>query len=106
VVSPETWYFSIKSPDLQTTYYSGELSSQKYWTSSGENLKIADFSGFTEREPMWFMLMGLVLPILSALGMISTVLCHGGLSELSIIREHLRLCLPNMPDLAKRWRSF
>jgi endoglucanase len=47
VVSPETWYFSIKSPDLQTTYYSGELSSQKYWTSSGENLKIADFSGFT-----------------------------------------------------------
>ena len=47
VVSPETWYFTIQSPDLKTTYYTGELLPQKRWTASGEYAKIADFSGFT-----------------------------------------------------------
>lgn len=47
VVSPQTWYFSIMSPDLKKTYYTGELTALKPWKPSGEEVKIADFSNFT-----------------------------------------------------------
>lgn len=47
VVSPQTWYFYIKSTDLRTTYYRGELSATRYWSSSADSVKIADFSDFT-----------------------------------------------------------
>jgi endoglucanase len=39
--------FSIKSPDLSTTFYTGLLSAQANWPSSNENVKIADFSPFS-----------------------------------------------------------
>lgn len=48
IVSPRTWYFSIRSTDLSHTYYRGELSATRYWKSSGDSVKIADFSDFTE----------------------------------------------------------
>ncbi len=48
IVSPKTWYFYIKSTDLRQTYYRGELSDTRYWKSSGDSVKIADFSDFTK----------------------------------------------------------
>lgn len=48
IVSPQTWYFSIKSTDSRQTYYRGELSETKYWRASGDSVKIADFSDFTK----------------------------------------------------------
>lgn len=48
IVSPKTWYFSIRSTDLRQIYYRGELSATRYWSSSGDSVKIADFSDFTE----------------------------------------------------------
>lgn len=48
IVSPQTWYFSIRSTDLRQIYYRGELSATRYWNSSGDSVKIADFSDFTE----------------------------------------------------------
>lgn len=48
VVSPETWYFSIRSLNLVTTYFSGELSAEQLWDQSGERVKVADFSMFTK----------------------------------------------------------
>ncbi|MBN1757122.1 MAG: glycoside hydrolase family 9 protein, partial [Chitinispirillaceae bacterium] len=48
-ISPETWYFTIKSPDLATTYYTGELSPLAKWSRSGEEVKSADFSDFTRK---------------------------------------------------------
>lgn len=48
VIAPATWNFTIKSPDLGQTYFQGELSPQTVWTSSGETLKVADFSAFNK----------------------------------------------------------
>lgn len=47
IVSPDAWYYSIKSADLKQTYYSGELTPVKYWSYSRDSVKIADFSEFT-----------------------------------------------------------
>lgn len=47
VVSPDAWYFSIKSVDMRETYYTGQLEPTKYWSSSGDSVKVADFSNFT-----------------------------------------------------------
>jgi endoglucanase len=47
VVAPEAWRFSVKSPDLSTTYYSGRLSQPKKWEASAETVAIADFSEFS-----------------------------------------------------------
>lgn len=47
VVSPETWYFSITSPDGSKVYYTGDLLPQKRWLPSREEVKTADFSTFT-----------------------------------------------------------
>ncbi len=49
VIAPETWYFSIKSPDLATSYHTGELSALESWSRSGEEVKSADFSSFTRK---------------------------------------------------------
>lgn len=46
IVSPNAWYFSIKSVDLKKTFFTGELTPLKYWSSSGDSVKIADFSQF------------------------------------------------------------
>ena len=46
-VDPQTWYFTIRSPDLATTYYRGELSPLVEWSRSGEEVKSADFSDFS-----------------------------------------------------------
>ncbi|MCX7727180.1 MAG: hypothetical protein N2053_10080, partial [Chitinispirillaceae bacterium] len=48
VISPKTWYFTIKSPDLRKNYYKGELLPQKYWDATGDSVKIADFTSFDE----------------------------------------------------------
>ncbi len=48
VVSPNTWYFSVKSTDLSVTYYSGELSKKKYWVYSKDTVAVADFSFFMQ----------------------------------------------------------
>ena len=49
VIAPGTWYFTIKSPDLATTYHTGELSALESWSRSGEEVKSADFSSFTRK---------------------------------------------------------
>jgi endoglucanase len=46
VVSPESWNFSIRSPDGKTIFYNGELSAPQTWTASGEKVSCADFSSF------------------------------------------------------------
>jgi endoglucanase len=38
--------FSITSPDRNTTYFNGTLSTAKYWAQSGENAKTATFTSF------------------------------------------------------------
>lgn len=48
VVNQESNTFSIKTADLTTTVFTGELSSANYWTSADENVKIADFSLFNQ----------------------------------------------------------
>jgi endoglucanase len=47
IVSTQAWRFSVKSQDLITTYYTGQVSQPKKWTASGEFVSIADFSEFT-----------------------------------------------------------
>lgn len=40
--------FTVQSTDRTITYYSGNLSSASTWSSSGESVKIADFSSFNQ----------------------------------------------------------
>jgi len=47
VISSQAWRFSIKSPDLSITYFSGALQQPKLWPAANETAEIADFSVFT-----------------------------------------------------------
>ena len=47
VISSQAWRFSIKSPDLSITYFSGALQQPKLWPAANETAEIADFSDFT-----------------------------------------------------------
>lgn len=46
IADSTSWYFSIKSQDLSTTWFTAELSASALWTPSGEKVKVADFSRF------------------------------------------------------------
>ncbi len=47
VVTQESWRFTVKSTDLATTYFSGQLSQPKRWEASAETVAVADFSDFS-----------------------------------------------------------
>jgi endoglucanase len=47
VVTQTSWRFAVKSPDLNTTYFTGQLSQPKRWDASAETVAVADFSDFS-----------------------------------------------------------
>ncbi|MGB7569424.1 MAG: glycoside hydrolase family 9 protein [Chitinivibrionales bacterium] len=49
VISQQAWRFSIKSIDLSTTYYAGDLEPPQFWPAANETAEIADFSDFTRK---------------------------------------------------------
>lgn len=48
VIGSSATTFSVKSTDRNTTYLTGNLSTAATWASSGESVKTADFSSFTQ----------------------------------------------------------
>jgi len=47
IVSSNAWRFSVKSPDLSVTYYTGDIRPALNWAAANEVAAIADFSEFT-----------------------------------------------------------
>ena len=49
VISSKAWRFSIKSIDLSTTYYTGDLKPPQFWPAADDTAEIADFSDFNQK---------------------------------------------------------